>query len=244
MCAHCRRLRARRVNRTARPFRTLGLDHRSDDSVADCDIRSSSARFAQRKGVAAEINERLIVACGRDDAFHDLAMTGGRRAGSSCSMPARNSSIVFGSGGHGRASGHSTCHRYDSPHTGGRGRNPSTRRHVGPSGWPISPSFCAPRERRSLRPRARICEPSSRMTLQRTPSGAGSLTPTRSSARSAGPPSGQRSRRVDGRKTPRSRSSPESNSPTAKRFSARCDTACPSTPSSFPPQAPPPSFWG
>ncbi len=46
-------------------IRTFRLDHRRDNSVADCDIRSFSARLAKRKharGAAAEIDERLIAA--------------------------------------------------------------------------------------------------------------------------------------------------------------------------------------
>src|SRR5204862_34278 len=68
---------------------------------------------------------------------------------------------------------------------GERGRKPSTRRHVGPSGWRTSPSFYAPRERRCLRPLATIFERSSRTTSRPTQTGAGSLTQMPSCARSA-----------------------------------------------------------
>ena len=52
------------------------MDHRGDDSVADCDIRSFPTRFPERKHArraSAEINEHLIAAHGRDDPFDDLA---------------------------------------------------------------------------------------------------------------------------------------------------------------------------
>jgi hypothetical protein len=54
------------------------LDDRRDDCVADCDIRSFSARFSERKharGPAAEVNECLIPTYGGDNAFHDLSRT-------------------------------------------------------------------------------------------------------------------------------------------------------------------------
>jgi len=54
------------------------LDDRGDDPVADRDIRSFFARFAQGedpRGAAAKVNERLIAAHGGDNPFDDLART-------------------------------------------------------------------------------------------------------------------------------------------------------------------------
>jgi DNA-binding NarL/FixJ family response regulator/putative methionine-R-sulfoxide reductase with GAF domain len=108
------------------------LDHRGNDSVANRDIRSFSARFPQGEHArrpSAKINEGFIAAHRRDNAFDDLAWTERTERALVFIDAGQELFHRLGIDGHDRASGQSTCHTYDSPNGGAREEsvNPTAR---------------------------------------------------------------------------------------------------------------------